>query len=58
MAEFVMRESLFRGKTELDHLDQIFRVVGSPTEETWPDIKTLKNHIYVMGKKYPTNKLA
>lgn len=38
-------------------MDLIFKVVGSPTEETWPDIKTLKNHIYVIGKKYPTNRL-
>ena len=58
MAELVTREAFFRGKTELEQLDLIFKVVGSPTEDSWPDIKTLKNHIYVMGKKYPTNKLA
>jgi hypothetical protein len=42
----------------LEQLDIIFKVVGSPAEDTWPDIKTFKNHIYVVGKKYPTNKLA
>lgn len=58
MAEFIQREPFFRGRTELEQLDLIFRVVGSPSEDTWPDIKTFKNHIYVVGKKYPTNKLA
>lgn len=57
MAELVLREPIFRGKTELEQLDLIFRAVGSPTEESWPDIKTLKNHIYVIGKKYPNNRL-
>ncbi len=58
MAEIVLRDALFKGKSELEQLDLIFKAVGSPTEESWPDIKSLKNHIYVIGKKYPTNRLS
>jgi len=57
MAEFFLREPLFQGKSELEQLDIIFKTVGSPTEETWPDVKSFKNYLYVQGKKYPLGKL-
>lgn len=31
MAELVLRDPPFKGKTELEQLDLIFRVIGSPT---------------------------
>lgn len=36
MAEILSREPLFRGNSELDQLDKIFNVLGSPTQENWP----------------------
>ena len=57
MAEFFLRQPLFQGKGQIEHLDLIFRIVGSPTEETWPKIKELKNYLYVSGNKYPVGQL-
>lgn len=58
MAEMFLREPLFQGKSELEQLDIIFKAIGSPTEESWPDVKSFKNYIYVQGKKYPIGKLS
>lgn len=35
-AELLTRKPLFPGKDETDQLDQIFQVMGSPTDEVWP----------------------
>ena len=35
-AELILREPIFCGKGELEQLELIFRVLGNPTEETWP----------------------
>ncbi|KAL3818674.1 hypothetical protein ACJIZ3_004579 [Penstemon smallii] len=36
MAELLSKEPLFNGKSELDQLDKIFRVLGTPNEAIWP----------------------
>ena len=41
----------------MEQLDLIFKGVGSPTEESWSDVKSFKNYLYVQGKKYPTGQL-
>ena len=33
-------------------------MIGSPTEDTWPDLKGFKNYCFVQGKKYPVGTLA
>lgn len=33
-------------------------MVGSPTEESWPDVKSFKNYLYVQGRKYVNGQLA
>ena len=58
MAELFLREPLIQGKSELEQLDLIFKMVGSPTQESWPDIKSFKNYIFVQGKKYPNGQLS
>lgn len=35
-AELLTRKPLFPGKDETDQLDQIFQVMGSPTDDIWP----------------------
>ncbi|CAL5400748.1 unnamed protein product [Camellia sinensis] len=40
-AEMVMRRPLFAGETELDHLHQIFSIMGAPNERTWPGVTLL-----------------
>ena len=36
LAEIVLREPLFPGKSELEQLDLIFKCLGVPSEHTWP----------------------
>jgi len=37
-SEMVTRTPLFPGDSEIDQLFRIFRILGTPTEETWPGI--------------------
>jgi cyclin-dependent kinase 12/13 len=41
MAELLYKKPIFPGKTELDQLDLIFRLCGSPTEENWSEARSL-----------------
>ncbi|KIW14771.1 hypothetical protein PV08_07556 [Exophiala spinifera] len=42
-AEFLTREPLFQGNTEVDQLSRIFALLGTPTNETWPGFRSLPN---------------
>ncbi|HLD77833.1 MAG TPA: CDC2/CDK family serine/threonine-protein kinase, partial [archaeon] len=37
LANLLLKRTLFPGKSELDQLDLIFRVCGTPTRESWPE---------------------
>ncbi|XP_010531633.1 PREDICTED: cyclin-dependent kinase G-2 isoform X2 [Tarenaya hassleriana] len=41
MAELLSKAPLFNGKTELDQLDKIFRILGTPNETIWPGFSKL-----------------
>lgn len=41
MAELLTREPLFNGKSEVDQLDKIFRLLGIPVAEKWPGFTDL-----------------
>lgn len=43
-AEAIIKRPLFKGVTEIDQLDRIFHVLGSPTEQSWPGVTKLKNY--------------
>ncbi|KAI0781702.1 Pkinase-domain-containing protein [Irpex lacteus] len=44
-AEMVMRgHPLFPGDSEIDQIFKIFRILGTPSEETWPGIKQLPDY--------------
>lgn len=43
-AEMVTRKPLFPGDSEIDQLFQIFRCLGTPTEETWPGVTSLPDY--------------
>ncbi|KAI0697976.1 Pkinase-domain-containing protein [Cytidiella melzeri] len=44
-AEMVMRgHPLFPGDSEIDQIFKIFRILGTPNEETWPGIKQLPDY--------------
>jgi cell division cycle 2-like protein len=57
MAEILSREPLFRGKAELDQLDTIFDVLGSPDQERWPGYESLPLAKRMNFKSRPGGKL-
>ncbi|XP_049514542.1 cyclin-dependent kinase 1 isoform X1 [Dermacentor silvarum] len=42
--EMINRRPLFHGDSEIDQLFRIFRTLGTPTEQTWPDVATLPDY--------------
>ncbi|KZT30226.1 Pkinase-domain-containing protein [Neolentinus lepideus HHB14362 ss-1] len=45
MAEMALRgQPLFPGDSEIDQIFKIFRVLGTPNEHTWPDIKNMQDY--------------
>ncbi|KAK1653579.1 hypothetical protein QYE76_071384 [Lolium multiflorum] len=43
-AEMVNQKPLFPGDSEIDELFKIFRVLGTPTEQTWPGVSSLPDY--------------
>lgn len=56
MAELLAKEPLFKGKSEIDQLDKIFKTLGTPNEKIWPDFGTLSGAKCNFVKQ-PYNKL-
>jgi len=55
-AEMVTRKPLFPGDSEIDQLFRIFRILGTPTEQTWPGVSSLPDYKAVFPKwEAPTN---
>ena len=42
-AEMATRRPLFAGDSEVDEIFKIFKLHGTPTEETWPGVTKLKD---------------
>lgn len=51
LAELLLRVPLFPGESDLDQLMKIFQVLGNPTEDNWPGLKSLSD--YVEFKTFP-----
>lgn len=43
LAEMVLGHPVFRGESEIEQLLAIFRVLGTPTAETWPDVNEFRD---------------
>eukprot|EP00931_Biecheleriopsis_adriatica_P115543 TRINITY_DN91327_c0_g1_i1.p1 TRINITY_DN91327_c0_g1~~TRINITY_DN91327_c0_g1_i1.p1 ORF type:complete len:337 (-),score=72.53 TRINITY_DN91327_c0_g1_i1:111-1046(-) len=43
VAEMATGQALFPGDSEIDTIFKIFRVLGTPTEEVWPGVSTLRD---------------
>ncbi|KAJ1916258.1 Cyclin-dependent kinase catalytic subunit [Mycoemilia scoparia] len=54
-AEMVQRRPLFPGDSEIDELFKIFRILGTPTEEIWPDVKSLPDYKPTFPRWSPQN---
>uniref|UniRef100_A0A8C5FQ73 Cyclin-dependent kinase 7 n=1 Tax=Gadus morhua TaxID=8049 RepID=A0A8C5FQ73_GADMO len=51
LAELLLRLPFLAGDSDLDQLTKIFEALGTPTEETWPGVKSLPD--YVAFKLFP-----
>jgi len=40
-AEMISKRTFFDGDSEQDQIRKIFRIMGTPTEEIWPDVSQL-----------------
>ncbi|XP_064975416.1 cell division control protein 2 homolog 1 isoform X3 [Musa acuminata AAA Group] len=52
-AEMVNQRPLFPGDSEIDELFKIFRVLGTPNEETWPGVTSLPDFKSAFPKWLP-----
>jgi len=43
MAEIATAQALFPGDSEIDTIFKIFRMLGTPNDEVWPGVSTLKD---------------
>lgn len=55
LAELLLRVPFLPGESDLDQLKRIFETLGTPTEETWPDINLLPD--YIQFKVFPAQSL-
>jgi cyclin-dependent kinase 2 len=51
-AEMYIKQPLFRGVTEIDELNTIFEIKGTPNKDIWFDIDKLPNYNLIVFKKY------
>ena len=49
IAEMITKRPLFPGDSEIDQLFSIFKILGTPTEETWPGVTELPSY----SSKFP-----
>ena len=59
-AELILKTPLFMGSNELDQLDKIFKILGNPNDDNWPEWKTSRYFQQVqttLKKKNKQNKL-
>lgn len=48
--ELFTRSSIFPGKTELDQLDIIYKLLGRPTKKDWPELKSMPWYLFLHRK--------
>ncbi|VFQ69912.1 unnamed protein product [Cuscuta campestris] len=61
MAELLSKEPLFNGKSEIEQLDKIYKILGTPNETIWPGFSKLpglkisfvKHQYNLLRKKFP-----
>ena len=47
LAEMITRTSLFKGRTVIDQLEHIFKILGTPNDTTWPKLTELSKDINI-----------
>eukprot|EP00731_Ephydatia_muelleri_P015350 Em0008g1070a len=56
-AELLLHKPLFKGKSEIDQLNQIFKELGTPNDEIWPGYSQLPGVQKITFAKQPFNNL-
>ncbi|EGC40130.1 hypothetical protein DICPUDRAFT_74328 [Dictyostelium purpureum] len=58
-AEIISKEVLIQGSSEIDQLDKIFKLLGTPTEQSWPNFSKLPDakHLNLVPQPYNNLKL-
>ncbi|XP_059803380.1 cyclin-dependent kinase 1 [Hemitrygon akajei] len=54
-AEMATKRPLFHGDSEIDQLFRIFRTLGTPNNDIWPDVETLPDYKNTFPKWKPGN---
>ena len=54
MGELLLGGPVFQGSGEIDQLDKIVSLLGTPTEEAWPGIKALPNYGKIVLRSMPS----
>merc|ERR1719323_2743254 len=57
LGELLMMEPLFPGKSEVDELNKIFKLLGTPSEKIWPGYKELPGVRSMKFIDFPVSKL-
>jgi len=55
--ELLKKEAMMQGQGELDQIDKIFKMIGSPNEEVWPDFASLPNTSILRWKNKESPKI-
>merc|ERR1712002_943540 len=55
--ELLLMEPLFPGKSEVDELNKIFKLLGTPSEKIWPGYKALPGVRSMKFVDFPVSKL-
>ncbi|KAI9302201.1 kinase-like domain-containing protein [Cunninghamella echinulata] len=56
-AEMINNEPLFAGRSEIDQVDKIFKLLGMPTEKSWPGFKDLPHANNIAFIDQPTSNI-
>ncbi|XP_028585180.1 cyclin-dependent kinase 1 [Podarcis muralis] len=54
-AEMATKQALFRGDSEIDQLFRIFRALGTPNNDVWPEVESLQDYKNTFPKWKPSS---
>lgn len=54
MIELLDKHPAFPANNEILLLEMIFKLVGTPTQDSWPEISNLPNKQFIPSKTYPS----
>ena len=58
MGELITKDAILQGQGEIDQIDQIFRLLGGPTTDNWPDFEKLPSSGILRWKKLEDSQMT